>query len=101
MVKSVSVNLLWDLAPRYDKCLRQSGTVTLKPWQQEIRDYVKWLMFQMASVGPMLGQAHHFRRYAPEPIRYAIDRYTNETKRINGVIDKRVGKFPTWRVNTQ
>jgi hypothetical protein len=40
MVKSVSVNLLWDLAPRYDECLRQSETVTLKPWQQEIRDYV-------------------------------------------------------------
>jgi hypothetical protein len=40
MVKSVRVNLLWDLAPRYDECLRQSGTVTLTPWQQEIRDYV-------------------------------------------------------------
>jgi hypothetical protein len=40
MVKSVRVNLLWDLAPRYDECLRQSGMVTLKPWEQEIRDYV-------------------------------------------------------------
>jgi hypothetical protein len=40
MVKGVSVKLLWDLAPRYDTCLRQSGTGTLKPWQQEIRDYV-------------------------------------------------------------
>jgi hypothetical protein len=40
MEKDVSVKRLWDLAPRYDKCLRQSGTVTLKPWQQEIRDYV-------------------------------------------------------------
>jgi GSH-dependent disulfide-bond oxidoreductase len=53
-----------------------------------------WLMFQMASVGPMLGQAHHFRRYAPEQIQYAIDRYTNEAKRIYGVIDKRVGDVP-------
>ena len=40
MVKGVSVKLLWDLAPRYDQYLRQSGPVTLKPWQQEVRDYV-------------------------------------------------------------
>jgi GSH-dependent disulfide-bond oxidoreductase len=55
---------------------------------------LEWLMFQMASVGPMLGQAHHFRRYAPEQIQYAINRYTNEAKRIYGVIDKRVGEVP-------
>ena len=55
---------------------------------------LEWLMFQMASVGPMLGQAHHFRRYAPEQIQYAIDRYTNEAKRIYSVIDKRVGDVP-------
>jgi len=42
----------------------------------------------------MLGQAHHFRRYAPEQIPYAIDRYTNEAERIYGVIDKRVGDVP-------
>ena len=40
MMKSVSVNLLWNLAPRYDKYLRQCETVALEPWQQEIRDYV-------------------------------------------------------------
>jgi GST-like protein len=55
-------------------------------------DVIQWLMFQMASVGPMLGQAHHFRRYAPDQIQYAIDRYTNEARRIYGVIDKRVGE---------
>jgi GST-like protein len=55
---------------------------------------LEWLMFQMASVGPMLGQVHHFRRYAPQQIQYAIDRYTNEAKRIYGVIDKRVGDAP-------
>jgi GST-like protein len=55
---------------------------------------LEWLMFQMANVGPMLGQAHHFRRYAPEQIQYAIDRYTNEAKRIYGVINKRVGDVP-------
>ncbi|MGH7863597.1 MAG: glutathione S-transferase N-terminal domain-containing protein [Candidatus Binataceae bacterium] len=53
---------------------------------------LEWLMFQMASVGPMLGQAHHFRRYAPEPLQYAIDRYTNEARRIYGVIDKRLAQ---------
>jgi GST-like protein len=55
---------------------------------------LEWLMFQMASVGPMLGQAHHFRRYAPEQIQYAIDRYTNEAKRIYNVIDKRLAEVP-------
>ena len=46
----------------------------------------------MGSVGPMLGQAHHFRIYAPEKIGYAIDRYTNEAKRLYGVMDKRLAK---------
>src|SRR5258708_22851668 len=55
---------------------------------------IQWLMFQMASVGAMLGQAHHLRRYAPEKLQYAIDRYTNEAKRIYGVIDKRIGEAP-------
>ena len=49
-------------------------------------------MFQMGSVGPMLGQAHHFRGYAPEKIEYAINRYRNEAKRLYGVIDKRLAK---------
>ena len=51
---------------------------------------LEWLMFQMGGVGPMLGQTHHFRMYAPEKIPYAIDRYSNETKRLYGVIDKRL-----------
>ena len=52
---------------------------------------LEWLMFQMGGVGPMLGQAHHFRIYAPEKIEYAVDRYTNEAKRLYGVMDKRLG----------
>jgi GSH-dependent disulfide-bond oxidoreductase len=48
---------------------------------------LQWLMFQMGGVGPMLGQNHHFRQYAPEKLPYAIDRYTNEAKRIYGVIN--------------
>ena len=52
---------------------------------------LQWLMFQMGHVGPMLGQAHHFRAYAPEQIPYAVDRYTNEAGRLYGVIDTRLG----------
>ena len=52
---------------------------------------LEWLMFQMGGVGPMLGQAHHFRLYAPEKLEYAINRYTNEAKRLYGVMDKRLG----------
>ncbi len=57
-------------------------------------DVVQWLMFQMGGVGPMLGQAHHFRQYAPEKLDYAINRYTNEAKRLYGVIDRRLGEAP-------
>ena len=53
---------------------------------------LQWLMFQMGGFGPMLGQTHHFRIYAPEKIQYAIDRYTNETRRLYGVIDKQLAK---------
>ncbi len=55
-------------------------------------EVLQWLMFQMGGVGPMLGQAHHFRIYAPEKIDYAINRYTNEAKRLYGVMDKRLAK---------
>lgn len=55
---------------------------------------LEWLMFQMASVGPMFGQAGHFKNYAPEPIPYAIERYTNEVKRLLGVMDKRLQEVP-------
>lgn len=51
---------------------------------------LQWLMFQMGSMGPMLGQAHHFRKYAPEQLPYAIDRYTKEAARLYGVMDKRL-----------
>src|SRR5690349_1880679 len=52
----------------------------------------EWLFWQMAGVGPMAGQAHHFRSYAPEKIPYAIERYTREVGRLYGIIDKRVAK---------
>ena len=53
-------------------------------------EVLQWLMFQMGGIGPMLGQAHHFRIYAPEKIAYAIDRYTNEARRLYGVMDKQL-----------
>lgn len=53
---------------------------------------LQWLMFQMGSIGPMFGQAHHFRNYAPDKITYAIDRYTSEAGRLYGVMDRRLGE---------
>lgn len=55
-------------------------------------EVLEWLMFQIGGVGPMLGQTHHFRLYAPEKLPYAIDRYTNETKRLYGVMDRQLAK---------
>jgi len=55
-------------------------------------EVLQWLMFQMGGVGPMLGQAHHFRIYAPQKLPYAVDRYTNEAKRLYGVMNKRLAK---------
>ena len=55
-------------------------------------DVIQWLMFQMGGVGPMLGQNHHFRRYAPEQIPYAIDRYTKEARRLYCVMDHRLAE---------
>jgi len=62
---------------------------------QDVRgkyEALQWLMFQMGGVGPLLGQAHHFRIYAPEKLEYAINRYTNEARRLYGVIDKQLSK---------
>ena len=53
---------------------------------------LQWLMFQMGGVGPMLGQAHHFLRYAPEKIPYAMQRYSKEANRLYGVMDRRLAE---------
>lgn len=55
---------------------------------------LQWLMFQVGHIGPMLGQAHHFRQYAPEPIEYAVDRYTREAARLYRVMDRRLADVP-------
>lgn len=55
-------------------------------------EVMQWLMMQMGSVGPMLGQAHHFLRFAPEDLPYAKQRYANEARRIYGVLDRRLAE---------
>ncbi len=54
-------------------------------------DVIEWLSFQMANTGPMFGQAHHFREFAPEKLPYAIARYSAEANRLYGVLNKRLG----------
>ena len=64
---------------------------------------LQWLMFQMGGLGPMLGQAHHFRIYAPHKIDYAIERYTNEARRLYGVLERqleRTGAYVAGREYT-
>jgi GSH-dependent disulfide-bond oxidoreductase len=53
-------------------------------------EVTEWLFWQMAGLGPMAGQNHHFARYAPEKIPYAIDRYVKETNRLYGVLNRRL-----------
>ncbi len=62
---------------------------------QELRAQVQakeWLFWQVAGLGPMAGQNHHFTRYAPEKVPYAIDRYVRETARLYGVLDRQLAK---------
>ncbi len=55
-------------------------------------EVLQWLMFQMGGIGPMLGQAHHFRIYAPEKVEYGIERYTKEATRLYHVMEKRLSE---------
>ncbi|WJR78212.1 glutathione S-transferase N-terminal domain-containing protein [Bradyrhizobium sp. NP1] len=62
-------------------------------WPLEPRaryDVAQWLMWQMAGLGPMCGQAHHFRQYVDTPVPYAAERYTKEVNRLYGVLDARL-----------
>lgn len=64
-------------------------------------EVLQWLMWQMGGFGPMLGQAHHFRIYAPERIQYAYDRYSNEAKRLYGVLDRQLEKTGAYIAGKQ
>lgn len=73
--------------------LQYLGRKTGKFYPKDERARVKvdeWLMWQMGNVGPMLGQLHHFGKYAPEKIEYAITRYSNEANRLYGVMNKQL-----------
>jgi len=74
--------------------LQYLGRKTGKFYPEKERERVEadqWLFWQVGGLGPMAGQANHFRHYAPEQIKYAIDRYTNEVHRLYGVMNRRLG----------
>jgi GST-like protein len=91
------------------KSLMESGAIMMyladksgKFWPQDPDDKwstMEWLMFQMGGVGPMFGQCHHFTKYNPGIAQYAEDRYRNETKRLYGVMNERLGKSPYLACN--
>lgn len=64
-------------------------------------EVLKWLYWQMAGFGPMLGQNHHFSQYAPEKIPYAIDRYVNESKRLYKVLDHQLARTQNFVAGTE
>lgn len=73
--------------------LQYLGRKTRKFYPRAERERVEvdeWLFWQVGGLGPMAGQAHHFRLYAPEKVPYGIERYTKETTRLYGVLDKRL-----------
>ena len=74
--------ILMYLAEKHGRFLPQS--------MAERYEVIQWLMFQMGGVGPMFGQAHHFRMAAKEEVPYGIERYTKETRRLWGVLDGRL-----------
>ncbi len=76
--------ILFYLAEKHNKFL--GGKTTDKI------DVIQWLMFQMGNLGPLLGQAHHFRFYAKEKLEYPIQRYTQEASKLYSVLDKQLSK---------
>ncbi|MFQ5682606.1 MAG: glutathione S-transferase N-terminal domain-containing protein [Candidatus Binatia bacterium] len=74
--------ILMYLAEKTDKLMSKEARARFVVTQ--------WLMFQMGGVGPIFGQAHHFLRSAPEKVFYAIERYRKETRRLYGVMDRRL-----------
>lgn len=74
--------ILIYLAEKYGQFLPAGGAARYAVLQ--------WLMFQMGGFGPMLGQAHHFNRFAPERIPYAMDRYRTEAARLYAVLDQQL-----------
>jgi GST-like protein len=84
MALAESGAILFYLASKTGKFLPED---IRKRWQ-----VMQWVMFQMGHIGPMLGQAHHFLRYAPQKIEYAMNRYRNEANRLYGVLERRLAE---------
>ncbi|KAI8713389.1 hypothetical protein NCS52_01283200 [Fusarium sp. LHS14.1] len=80
--------ILQYLVDRYDK----DHKVSYPYGSREHWETTSWLMWQMGGLGPMQGQANHFKRYAPEKIEYGINRYVNETRRLYRALDTHLGK---------
>jgi len=81
-------SILQYLAEQYDS----DHKISYPQGSREYYETNNWVFFQNAGLGPMQGQANHFVRYAPEKIKYGMDRYTNETRRLYGVLDKHLQK---------
>ena len=73
-----------------DLSRRKNRAISCPPTRASDRRRIQWLMFQMGGIGPMFGQAQHFRRFAPQPLPYAIQRYSKEAARLYGVLEKRL-----------
>src|SRR5579863_1403171 len=71
----------------------KSGTFLPKDLRGRV-EVTQWLFWQVGGLGPMAGQNHHFSRYAPEKLPYAIERYVKETNRLYGVLNKRLAERP-------
>jgi glutathione S-transferase len=80
--------ILQYLVDRYDK----DHKLSFPHGSAEHWEMTSWLMWQMGGLGPMQGQANHFKRYAPEKIEYGINRYTNETRRLYRTLDTHLGQ---------
>lgn len=78
--------ILQYLADKYDP----DHKISYKPGTVEHYKTNEWLFFQNAGLGPMQGQANHFVKFAPEKVPYGIKRYTDETKRLYGVLEERL-----------
>lgn len=74
--------ILTYLAEKHGRFLPTSGAARY--------DVLQWLFWQMGGLGPMAGQANHFNRFAPEKLPYAMKRYTEETARLYGVLDRQL-----------
>lgn len=83
---------VWESGAILVYLAEKTGSALLPTSPRERYATLQWLMFQMAGVGPMFGQAGHFTLYTKETVPYGVERYTNEAKRLLGVMDGQLGR---------